>query len=100
MPAVSRKADSLSTGHGCDGTTILATPAQGTVYANGRLVARITDKTIVHAIPSGPACVPHTEQVRAGSGTVYTEGLKTARIGDAADGGNMTSGSPNVYAGD
>lgn len=99
MPAVCRKSDSLSTGHSCDSTTILATPAQGTVYINGRLVARITDKTISHDIKVGLACVPHVHQVKAGSGTVYTEGLKTARIGDAVDSGNMTSGSPNVFAG-
>ena len=34
MPAVSRKGDSLSTGHACAGTTILATPGQSTVFAN------------------------------------------------------------------
>ena len=29
MPAVSRKGDTLSTGHACTGTTTLDTPGQG-----------------------------------------------------------------------
>ncbi len=41
MPAVSRKGDSLSTGHGCVGTTTLDTQGQGSVFANNILVARI-----------------------------------------------------------
>ena len=41
MPAVSRKGDSLSTGHGCVGTTTLNTPGQGQlVFANSILIAR------------------------------------------------------------
>ena len=31
MPAVSRKGDTLSTGHACTGTTTLNTPGQSTV---------------------------------------------------------------------
>ena len=38
MPAVSRKGDSLSTGHGCTGTTTLDTPGQGTCFANSILI--------------------------------------------------------------
>jgi len=45
MPAVSRKGDSLSTGHICASTTILDTPTQSTVRANSILIARETDKT-------------------------------------------------------
>ena len=42
--AVSRKGDSLSTGHICAGTTILDTPGQSTVFANSILIARQSDK--------------------------------------------------------
>jgi len=53
MPAVSRKGDSLSTGHICTSTTTLDTPAQGTVFANSILVARIGDSADAGAMTSG-----------------------------------------------
>ena len=40
MPAVSRKGDSLSTGHICTSTTTLDTPGQGTCFANSILIAK------------------------------------------------------------
>ena len=43
MPAISRKGDSLSTGHICVGTTTLDTPGQSTVRANSILIARVGD---------------------------------------------------------
>ena len=48
MPAVSRKGDSLSTGHICTSTTTLDTPAQGTCFANSILIARVSDPTVSH----------------------------------------------------
>ena len=54
MPAVSRKGDSLSTGHGCVSTTTLNTPGQSTVFANSILVARIGDPTVPHPNPPNP----------------------------------------------
>jgi uncharacterized Zn-binding protein involved in type VI secretion len=98
MPKVSRKGDSLSTGHGCTGTTTLDTPAQGTCFANSILIARKTDPTVSHAFPPAPPCVPHIATVGAGSPNVFVEGLAVARIGDKADAGNMTQGSGNVFA--
>ena len=53
MPAVSRKGDSLSTGHGCVGTTTLNTPGQSTVFANSILIARVGGPnriTLIHQI--------------------------------------------------
>ena len=99
MPAVSRKGDSLSTGHLCVSTTTLATPGQGTVFANKILIARITDPTVAHPFPPSPACAPHTAAVKGGSGSVFCNGSAVARIGDAADLGSMTGGSGNVSAG-
>ena len=99
MPAVSRKADALSTGHICASTTILDTPGQGTCYANSILIARKTDTTVSHPFPPAPPCAPHVAVVNVGSSTVYVEGLAIARIGDSTDAGAMTAGSPNVYAG-
>ena len=99
MPAVSRKGDSLSTGHICVGTTTLDTPGQGTCFTNSILMARVSDKTVPHPFPPNPPCANHVANVNAGSSTVFVEGLALARIGDSADAGAMTSGSSNVFSG-
>ena len=98
MPAVSRKGDSLSTGHICTGTTTLDTPGQGTCFANSILIARVTDPTVSHPFPPSPPCAPHVANVNAGSPNVFVEGKAVARITDSADAGEMTSGSGNVFA--
>ena len=99
MPAISRKGDSLSTGHACTGTTTLDTPSQSTVRANSILIARVGDPTVSHPFPPVPICVPHVANVNAGSGTVRVAGAFVARIGDSADAGAMPSGSSNVFSG-
>ena len=99
MPAISRKGDSLSTGHACTGTTTLDTPGQSTVRANSILIARVGDPTISHPFPPVPICIPHVANVNAGSSTVRVAGAFVARIGDSADAGAMTSGSSNVFSG-
>jgi uncharacterized Zn-binding protein involved in type VI secretion len=98
MPAVSRKGDSLSTGHICASTTTLDTPGQGTCFANSILIARVSDPTVSHPFPPAPPCAPHVANVNAGSPNVFVEGLAVARIGDSTDAGAMTSGSGNVFA--
>lgn len=98
MPAVSRKGDSLSTGHICASTTTLDTPGQGTCFANSILIARVSDPTVPHPNPPAPPCPDHVANVNAGSPNVYVEGLAVARIGDSTDAGAMTSGSGNVFA--
>jgi uncharacterized Zn-binding protein involved in type VI secretion len=99
MPAVSRKGDSLSTGHICASTTTLDTPGQSTVFANKILVARETDPTVSHPFPPNPPCAPHVANVNVGSATVFAVGLAIARIGDSTDAGAMTTGSGDVFAG-
>ena len=99
MPAVSRKGDTLSTGHACTGTTTLNTPGQSTVFANSILIARVTDPTVSHPFPPLPPCAPHVAKVNAGSSTVRVGGLSVARVGDSADAGAMTKGSSNVFSG-
>ena len=98
MPAVSRKGDSLSTGHICASTTVLDTPGQGTCFANSILIARVSDPTVSHPFPPAPPCAPHVANVNAGSPNVFVEGLAVARIGDSTDQGAMTAGSGNVFA--
>ena len=48
MPKVVRVGDSLSTGHGCTGTTTIASSNQGVdnVYANGILAVSYTHLTL------------------------------------------------------
>ena len=99
MPGISRKGDGLSTGHICATTSTLATPGQGSVFANGKLVARKGDPTVAHQFPPSPACAPHTAAVKGGSSSVFCNGSAVARIRDAADLGSMTGGSGNVSAG-
>ena len=99
MPAVSRKGDSLSTGHLCVGTTTLDTPGQSTVRANSILIARVGDPTVSHPFPPIPPCAPHVANVNVGSSTVSVCGSPIARIGDITDSGAMTSGSGNVFSG-
>ena len=99
MPAISRKGDSLSTGHICVGTTTLDTPGQSTVRANSILIARETDPTVSHPFPPAPPCVPHVAKVNVGSSTVRVVGLPIARVGDSTDAGQMTKGSSNVFSG-
>ncbi len=97
MPAISRKGDSLSTGHACTGTTTLDTPGQGTVFANGILIARIGDPTVSHPAPPIPPCPNHVANVNAGSPNVFVVGIAIGRIGDSADAGAMT-GASTVFA--
>ena len=99
MPAICRVGDSLSTGHGCVGsTTIGGSNTDGTVSANGIAVIVIGAPTVSHPfIP--PACAPHVAALNAGSGTVRVNGIGVGRVGDSADAGSMTSGSGDVNAG-
>ena len=98
MPAVSRHTDTLSTGHICTSTTTLDTPGQSQVFANGLLVARVSDPTVPHPNPPAPPCPDHVANVNAGSPDVFCHGLKVARKDDSADAGVMTKGSRNVFA--
>ena len=99
MPAISRKGDSLSTGHICTSTTTLNTPGQSTVRANSILIAWVGDPTVAHPNPPAPPCPNHVANVNVGRGTVRVSGAFVARIGDSADAGAMTSGSSNVFSG-
>lgn len=101
MPAVVRIGDSLSTGHPCDGSTVLGgSNTDGTVKANGIAIAVVGAPTVSHAILVGPICVPHIANLNEGSNTVKINGIGVGRVGDSADAGAMTTGSPNVSAGD
>jgi uncharacterized Zn-binding protein involved in type VI secretion len=98
MPAVARIGDTISTGHGCDGTTTLTGPSSD-VFVNGLGVERQGDPTVVHRLTGRNCGVTHTAAVNVGSGTVFVNGKPIARVGDSADAGSITSGSATVSAG-
>ena len=100
MPAVARFGDVTSTGHGCSATTTLAGPSTN-VFCNTKGVERKGDPTAGHTIPAGspPVCIPHSASITEGSETVFVNKKAIARITDACDGGEITSGSDNVFAG-
>ena len=99
MPGISRKGDQLTTGHTCAGVTTLDTPTQSTVRANNIVIARKTDKTVVHPAPPPPFCPAHVMMVNVGSSTVRVVGLPVSRIGDSADAGQLIKGSTTGRAG-
>ena len=101
MPGVTRDGDATTTGHGCDATTTVTEPSTN-VFCNTKGVERKTDPTAAHTIPnsaSPPVCVPHSSVINAGSGTVFVNSKAIARIGDSCDGGAITGGSSDVFAG-
>jgi uncharacterized Zn-binding protein involved in type VI secretion len=100
MPAVSRVGDSLSTGHGCTGsTTIASSNTDGSVKADSINIIVVGAPTVSHPFPPSPPCAPHVANLNAGSSSVFIQGIAVGRVGDSADAGAMTSGSPSVYAG-
>ena len=102
MPGVTRKDDVTTTGHGCSATTTVVGPS-GDVFCNTRGVERKGDPTAAHTIPnsaSPPVCIPHSASITEGSNKkVFVNNKLIARITDACDGGEITSGSDNVFAG-
>ena len=100
MPLIVREGDELTTGHICTSKTTLDTPGQSKVFVHGKLVARITDKTVPHPNPPAPPCPNHVANINEGSPDVFVKGLKVADICDSADAGNMVNAknNTNVYA--
>ena len=102
MPAVTRTGDATTTGHGCNTTTTVVGPSTN-VFCNSKGVERKGDPTAAHTIPnsaSPPVCVPHSASITEGSNKkVFVNNKLIARITDACDGGEITSGSDNVFAG-
>lgn len=96
MPSQSRATDTFSTGHDCDATGTIASPASEDVIVNNLGAARIGDPADPHNVLVGEECVPHTVVIEGGSTTVIINSKGAARVGDAIDNGSITSGSPNV----
>ncbi len=97
-----RHADKGRTGHLCNAIAgVIA--SQGTVFANGRPVARRGDKAMPHTIlrcfGKVCICVNHPANINAGSSTVFCQGIPVARIHDSFDKARMITGSVNVFAG-
>jgi uncharacterized Zn-binding protein involved in type VI secretion len=100
MPAISRKGgtDTISTGHGCDATTV-TNQGSDNVRVNGIGVVRIGDLQQTHLILVGISCVPHALTLSSGSSTVRANGRGIGRKGDSYGPETLTTGSENVFAG-
>ena len=100
MPAVARKSgtDTVSTGHGCDTTTV-TDKGSSDVNVNSIGAVRAGDLCQVHLIPAGSSCVPHTVSLTSYSGSVFVNSKGIGRLGDEYSGHTVTSGSGNVFAG-
>ena len=100
MPGVARKDDTISTGHGCDGTSTIIGPtgASANVFVNNRAVECKGNPVAAHTIMSGIVCVPHSAVINIGSPTVFVGNIEVARLTDSVDSGNITSASTNVIA--
>ena len=106
MPRVAVKGDTTTTGHGCDGTTTIATSTiaeAAKVKVNGIIVAIKGNPLAGHTIPNTaipPVCIPHPgTKVNVGSANVLVNNIPIARVGDSADGGAIINNSRNVFAG-
>jgi uncharacterized Zn-binding protein involved in type VI secretion len=99
MAESARQGDLVSTGHGCDASTVLAAPSQGTVFVNGLLACRLGDSTVVHDILAEEICIPHTASIAGSSSSVYIAGILASRKGDSCDLGSISGGSTNVFIG-
>ena len=103
MPKICREEDSLSTGHPCTINSTLDTPSQATVFVEGKLVARVGDKTVVHTEKTGTdsngdnICTNRTGSISAyNDPNVFVVGKAVARVDDDVDAGKMTSGASDV----
>ncbi|CAB4162786.1 PAAR motif [uncultured Caudovirales phage] len=95
--------DTISTGHGCDSTTV-TDQCSPSVFVNGKGVVRLGDLTVIHNVPAvDPPCIPHavpmTTFENGYSYTVFANGLNIARKGDKYSGEELITGSPNVNCG-
>lgn len=99
MPGIARKngEDSISTGHGCDATTV-TDQGSSDVFINGIGAVRKDDLTAVHLVPAGPACVPHTVPLSTYSPNVFVNNKNVGRNGDFYNGHQLITGSTNVFA--
>jgi len=95
MPAVSRIGDSVTTNHGCDGSTTMAA-GSGDVLANGIGVVRVGDADTIHAYGGRGCSARHSVPLSAGSPNVFANGIAIGRVGDGSE--TLASGSPNVFA--
>lgn len=108
MPKICRKGDPLNTGHDCTTTSTLDTPTgNDSVKVEGKLVARVDDKTVQHTEKTGTdsngddICTNHRGSISAYSEpNVFVVGKAVARVGDGVDvglpNGKMTGGASTV----
>ncbi len=100
MPEAARKSgtDTVSTGHGCDSTTVTA-EGSNDVYVNNIGIVRKDDRNAIHLATSDDGCSPHNVALSTFSSSVFINLLNAGRKGDSYGSEVITSGSPNVFIG-
>lgn len=100
MPAIARGsgADSVSTNHGCDSTTV-TDECSTNVFVNSKGAVRKGDNTASHLILSGLICISHKVPLTTYSSSVFVNGKGIGRKGDSYSGETISSGSSNCFAG-
>ena len=100
MPEAARccGVDTVSTGHGCDGSTTTE-EGSGDVFVNTYGLVRSGDLNRSHTRPVGPACIPHQVPLSSFSSTVFANNKNAGRKGDSFGSEVITSGSNNVFIG-
>lgn len=87
MPGIARVGQDVAGG-------VILNGGNGTVFANGTLVAVRGSAVASHGSP------PHSAPIMVGaSGSVFAQGIAVCRAGDSASCGHTASGSGNVFAG-
>ena len=90
--------DSVSTNHGCDGSTVTNTGSSD-VFVNNIGVVRKGDINRSHRVSGRGCSVSHSVALTATSSTVFVNNKGVGRVGDAYGGETISSGSPTVFAG-
>lgn len=100
MPEVARKdgTDSVSTNHGCDGSTV-TNAGSANVFVNNIGVVRQGDINRSHRVSGRGCSVSHAVPLSSCSSTVFVNNKGLGRKGDGYGGETITSGSSTVFAG-
>ena len=87
MPGITRVGQDVAGGTIING-------ANGSVFANGALIAVRGSGVVSHGSP------PHSAAIMVGSsGTVFAQSIPVCRQGDSASCGHVATGSGTVFAG-
>lgn len=98
MPALARESDPFTTGHACDGTSVID-KTNTSVMVDGKAAAVVGSMSVTHYIKAGKRCIPHVVPVTSGSSTIFIDGKPAAIVGSAIDNGSISAGAGTSFCG-